>query len=284
MSRTPREDHASAVPRPELRPWVAHYGGSSRSGFAPREHAATPSRNITLIVSFGPPIDITAMPEGLQAPGRFQSFAAGLHAAPARVRDEGTTRVLHAFLTPLGARTLLGVPAEALARRVVALSDLLGARARELEERLADALDWPSRFAVLDDVLARKLEPVAPAPEVAWAWRRLVDAKGTLAVDSLARELGWSRRHLAERFRCEVGLPPKVAARVLRWEHACALLARPGSRPTLAGVAADCGYADQSHMTREWVALSGKTPRAWLADELPFLQDYELDELLSYES
>jgi AraC-like DNA-binding protein len=284
VSRTPREDHASAAPRPELRPYVAHYGGSIRSGFARREHAATPSRHVTLIVSFGAPIEVIAMPEGRQAPGRFQSFAAGLHAAPARVRDDGTTHVLHAFLTPLGARTLFGVPAEALASRVVSLEDLLGPRARELEERLANARDWAGRFAAIDDVLARKLEPVEPAPQVAWAWRRLVAAQGGLAIDSLARELGWSRRHLAERFRREVGLTPKAAARVLRWERACALLARPGRRPTLAGVAADCGYADQSHLTREWVALSGLTPRAWLADELPFLQDYELDELLSYES
>jgi len=284
VSRSARQDHASAAPRAELRPFVRHYGGTSRSDFAPREHAATPSRHVTLIVSFGPPIDIAAMPHGLQRPGRFQSFAAGLHTAPARVRDDGTTRVLHAFLTPLGARTLLGVPAEALAQRVVALSDLLGPRARELEERLADAPDWPGRFAALDDVLARKLEPVEPPREVAWAWRRLLAAKGALAIDGLARELGWSRRHLTERFRREVGLAPKLAARVVRWEHACALLARPGRRPSLAAVAADCGYADQSHLTREWVALGGMSPRAWLAEELPFLQDYELDELLSYES
>src|SRR5262249_3970784 len=135
-----------------------------------------------------------------------------------------------------------------------------------------------------DDVLGRKLEPVEPAPQVAWAWRRLLAAQGTLPIESLARELGWSRRHLAERFRREIGLAPKVAARVLRWEHACAMLARPGRRSRLADVAADCGYADQSHLTREWVALSGLTPRAWLADELPFLQAYELDELASHES
>jgi AraC-like DNA-binding protein len=284
VTRSAREDHASAAPRPELRPYVAHYGGSSRSGFAPREHAATPSRNLTLIVSFGSPIDICAMPHGRQAPGRFQSFVAGLHAAPARVRDPGETHVAHAFLTPLGARTLFGVPAEVLAGRVVALADLLGARARELEERLAEAPDWAGRFAALDGVLARKLEPVEPMREVAWAWRRLVAARGSISIDALARELGWSRRHLTECFRREIGLAPKVSARVLRWERACVRLARPGRRPALSELAADCGYADQSHLTREWVALSGLTPRAWLAEELPFLQDYELDELLSYES
>jgi AraC-like DNA-binding protein len=274
------EEHVEGRPAACLRPSVARYGGSRRAGFAPREHAATPSRHVTLIVSFAEPIDICAMPEGLQRPGRFQSFVAGLHAAPARVRDEGSGHLVHAFLTPLGVGSLFGVPANALASRVVALGDLLGARARELEDRLACARSWPERFAVLDQVLARVLAPAPPAPEILWAWRKLAAAHGRLAVGALAREIGWSRRHFGERFRAEVGLAPKAAARVLRFERAQSLFAarEPGG---IGAVAAACGYADQSHLTREWVALSGSTPRAWLADELPFLQDYELEALVS---
>jgi AraC-like DNA-binding protein len=164
------------------------------------------------------------MPEGLQRPGRFQSFVAGLHAAPARVRDEGSGHLVHAFLTPLGVRSLFGVPANALASRVVALGALLGARARELEDRLACARSWPERFAVLDQVLARMLAPAPPAPEILWAWRKLAAAHGRLAVGALAREIGWSRRHFGERFRAEVGLAPK-APRACAFERAQSLFA-----------------------------------------------------------
>ena len=274
------EEHVEGRPAACLRPFVARYGGSRRAGFAPREHAATPSRHVTLIVSFAEPIDICAMPEGLQRPGRFQSFVAGLHAAPARVRDQGSGHLVHAFLTPLGVQTLFGVPAAALASRVVALCDLLDARARELEDRLACARSWPERFAVLDELLARKLAPAPPPAEIAWAWRRLSAAYGQIPVGDLAREIGWSRRHFGERFRAETGLAPKTAARVLRFERAQSLFAarEPGG---IGAVASASGYADQSHLTREWVALSGATPRAWLAEELPFLQDYELEALVS---
>jgi len=270
------EEHVQGRPAPCLRPFIVRYGGSRRAGFAPREHAATPSRHVTLIVSFEDPIEICAMPEGLQRPGRFQSFVAGMHAAPARVRDRGRVHLVHAFLTPLGVRTLFGVPGEALAARVIPLGDLLGERARELEERLAAGRSWPERFAALDDVLARKLVPSTPRAEIAWAWRRLVAANGQVPIAALAREIGWSRRHFAERFRVESGLGPKAVARVLRFEHASSLFAAstPGG---IVAVAAAAGYADQSHLTREWVAITGSTPRAWLADELPFLQYYELE-------
>ena len=157
---------------------VARYGGFRVSGLEPREHAALPSRYITLIVSLGAPIDIIAMPEDAQRPGRFQAFVAGLHAAPARVRDEGTLDLVHVFLTPIGVRSLFGIPAGVLASQVVDLRDLLGPRASELEDRLTRAGSWADRFDIFDDVLTRKLERVQVAREIAWTWRRHAHRRG----------------------------------------------------------------------------------------------------------
>ena len=46
-----------------------------------------------------------------------------------------------------------------------------------------------------------------------------------------------------------------------------------GRRP-LAEVAAECGYADQAHLAREWSELAGCSPTTWLREEFPFLQDH----------
>ena len=81
--------------------------------------------------------------------------------------------------------------------------------------------------------------------------------------------------HLTDRFTTEYGVGPKALARVLRFERARWMLVQP-THPSLAMVAATCGYADQAHMTREWRALAGSSPKAWLAAEgLPFVQDPE---------
>ena len=56
-----------------------------------------------------------------------------------------------------------------------------------------------------------------------------------------------SRQYLVTKFREEVGLPPKTVARILRFQRALAL-ADGAARPDWAGIAADCGYADQAHL------------------------------------
>jgi AraC-like DNA-binding protein len=143
-----------------------------------------------------------------------------------------------------------------------------------LIERLRSAATWRARFAVLDDVFVRALMAIEPPPAVLWAWRELAASHGRTPIEGLARVIGWSRQHFTGRFRTEIGVTPKTAARIVRFERACQLI--KAVRPPLAEVAVACGYHDQAHMTREWNALAGCSPALWIARELPFLQDYEL--------
>ena len=273
----PVNESAFGRPAPPLRPFVDGYVGYRQEGFAPGVHRGLPSRHLTFIVSLADPVDIAGMPDAAQRPAAYQAFVGGLHAAPATIRHHGTQVGVSIQMTPLGAHALLGMPAGALAWSVVELEDVLGRPAGELVERLADAPAWRARFAVLDDVLSRRLDaPGGPSPETVRAWERLLTSGGSLDVRTLAREVGWSRRHLSERFRLELGLPPKVLGRVLRFERARRLLEGP-HRPSLAQVAAVCGYYDQAHLNREFRELAGCSPLQWLAEELPSVQDDGLE-------
>lgn len=269
----PIVETAVALPAPRLRALVDYYVGYRLEGFSPGLHQGLPSRNLTMIISLASPVDVAVMPDPARPPGAFPALVAGLHAAPATIAHDGRQHGVHVKLNPLGARALLGVPAGELASAVIDLRDLSSARAAELPDRLASTAGWPGRFAVLDDVLSRWLADMSgPPPAVAWAWGRLVASGGSVGVQALAEEVGWSRRHLGERFRTELGLSPKLAARVLRFERACRRLKRP-RRPSLADVALACGYYDQAHLTRDWTVLAGCTPTAWMSEELPFVQD-----------
>lgn len=254
------------APPAALGPHVLGYCGYAERSGLPVRRLEVPTPEVHVIVTLGPSIRV---------PERLTSFVAAPDTTHTVVEHDGEQHGVELRLTPLGTRMVFGVPMHELAHRTVGLEDLLGREAGALEERLAGAPGWAERFALLDDVLARRLARAAPpAPAVEHAWRRLVRTHGGAAIGELAQEVGWSRRHLAARFRDEVGLPPKVYARVLRFTWARTLLGRPGG-PSLCEVALACGYCDQAHLNRDFRAFAGCTPTELVAhrEEVAFVQD-----------
>ncbi|MFG3054556.1 helix-turn-helix domain-containing protein [Kitasatospora sp. NPDC048239] len=184
------------------------------------------------------------------------------------VRGHGQdVECLQVRLSPLLAHTVLGGCTE-WGTTVVSLDELWGRDASRTQERLRTAGSWQDRFLIAEAALARRHEAGRPvAPEVAFAWGRMLAARGAVRVELLATEVGWSRKRLWSRFRSQIGLTPKQAARLVRFDHAAHRLAAGHSA---ALVAAETGYADQSHLHREVLDFAGVTPGAvaaapWLA-------------------
>jgi AraC-like DNA-binding protein len=143
----------------------------------------------------------------------------------------------------------------------VGLEDIVGVDARRLSDRVRSARTWPERGRLLDDfLLARAMSGPRPSPEVSRAWLLLVRSRGTSTIREIAGEVGWSHKHLITRFRQQVGVAPQLAARLLRlsvvWRHL------DGERQSWVRVAAECGYADQAHLIREFRRFTGTTPGA----------------------
>jgi AraC-like DNA-binding protein len=224
----------------------------------PLRRFESPLVGVVLIVNLGPDIEVDGFSTG--------SFVAGVWDRPTVTGHYGEQAGYQLYLDVLGANRLLGVPAGELGNRMASLDDVLGAFAVELTERLADAPTAAERHAIAQRLLASRLcEEHAPPPEVAYALARLQATRGAARVEALAAEVGWSRRHLAARFRDAVGLPPKALGRMIRVEHAAARL-RAGD--SLGDLAFEAGYADQSHFNRDFRDLVGCTP-----SEFPFVQD-----------
>lgn len=187
------------------------------------------------------------------------SVVAGLAPTGAAGRGPKDFECLQVRLSPVVAHEVLGACAE-LTGTVLALEDLWGREAARIQEQLRAAASWPDRFAIAEAALGRRQETGRPVdPEVAFAWRQVLASRGRVRVERLAAEAGWSRKRLWARFRSQIGLTPKRAARLVRFDHAARLLA---AGDNAAGVAADSGYADQSHLHRDVLAFTGMTPGA----------------------
>jgi AraC-like DNA-binding protein len=219
------DEYVQGLAAPALRPFVAWYSGYRQRGVAPALHRGLPSPWLTLIFTLDEPLTVLGHPDPRQPGGDFDTLLGGLHSSPAVIAHEGAQSGIQVALSPLGARALLGLPAGELAQLDIPADTVFGAACAEARERMRGAATWPARFAVLDEVLLRRAraDRLVP-PEVARAWRLLVRAGGTVAATDLADEVGWSGRHLANRFRVEIGLTPKAAARVARFDRARRLL------------------------------------------------------------
>ncbi|NGO77906.1 AraC family transcriptional regulator [Streptomyces sp. YC504] len=214
--------------------------------------------------------------EGLlveDADGRQQRGSTVLGLAPGGLRVRGrSVECLQIRLSPVVAHAVLGGATAAehphTGGEMVPLEDIWGPEARRVEERLRAASSWRERFALADAELLRRYTAGRPATaEVTYVWQQMAARRGRIRIDALAAEIGWSRQRLWSRFRSQIGLTPKRAAQLLRFDHAAHRLAAGHSA---GAVAAESGYADQSHLHRDALAFAGMTPAAvaaapWLA-------------------
>ncbi|MBF9071989.1 AraC family transcriptional regulator [Streptacidiphilus sp. NEAU-YB345] len=201
--------------------------------------------------------------------GREQRDSAVIGMAADGVRGLGRdVACLQLRLSPLLAHAVLDGASAESGGRVVPLDDLWGRDAARLRERLCAAGSWEERFAIAEAALALRCEGGRVVdPEVAYCWRQIVTHQGSVRVDRLAEAVGWSRKWLWSRFRAQLGLTPKRAAQLVRFDQAAHHLAAGNAA---ARVAAEIGYVDQSHLHRDVMAFAGATPRAvaiapWLA-------------------
>jgi AraC-like DNA-binding protein len=241
--------------------------GVSMAGFRERgrdlvDLEVVPYPAVTVVVDFGDGLLVD------DVSGRQQRGSAVLGLAPGGVRGSGRDiECLQVRLSPVVAHGVLGASPESGGTAVV-LEDLWGHDARRLQEQLRAAASWNDRFAIAEAALGRRHEAGrAVDPEVAFAWAQIVTSRGQVRVERLAAEAGWSRKRLWSRFRSQIGLTPKRAAQLVRFDHAAHRLAAGHSA---ARVAAESGYADQSHLHRDTMAFAGVTPAAvavapWLA-------------------
>jgi len=167
---------------------------------------------------------------------------------------------------PGGATPWLDVPASELTDQVVGLEELWGAEAKRTYERLSEA-GARGRIALLDEILIKRLRGTAnPADQrILRASEAVADHDGGLRVELLADATGLGRRQLERRFLACVGVPPKTASRIARFRSVVSgMHADPASE--LARLVMEAGYADQAHMNRDFRALAGVAPGAYVAE------------------
>jgi AraC-like DNA-binding protein len=253
-------ERASRTPCEPLRRHVRKIEGYDERSPGPRSRREFPEPWIVVIIEFGPALRVTLGGNARTSARHPGGFVAGLGDEFAITEHEGRQRGIQVDLTPTGARRLFGIPMSELTGQIVALRDLLPAEYRVLTGRLSASRNWETRLDLVEGFLARRmLGARLDSARVDWAVARIESCGGILDVGSLARELGHSHKHLISLFRDQVGIPPKLLARLVRFERV-RRAARADTRIGWAELALTHGYCDQAHLAREVKQLTGLTP------------------------
>jgi AraC-like DNA-binding protein len=215
-----------------------------------------------------PPATVTVLPDGLidvtfVVGPRPAAYVTGAVSSPQRYVHDRPVALLGLSLEPGTAPAVLGVEVAALPDGWTPLAEIAGPVADELAARVAQEPPGQPRLALLDTFLAARLRRAGRPPDdrVSSALAAVVARAGDVDVARLAHESAASPRHLGRLFDAWVGVGPKRFARIVRVQAALRrLIAEPGA--DLAALAAELGFADHAHLTREVRDLTGEPPSA----------------------
>ena len=198
----------------------------------------------------------------------YRAFVVGTMTRQQVFALEGRVDMVAIRFKPGGARPFLRAPASELVDLAAPLEAFWGPAGANLPDRLYETEGDAARAKLLFDELIARRAHVDPADAIVQGASALIDGSfGTVTVDELRKALYVSERTLERRFRREVGVSPKQAARIARLQAATRKLTEDPSAP-LGRVAHECGYYDQAHFNREFRMLAGVSPGEWRAKSL----------------
>lgn len=263
-------ESVAGMPSDNLKSWACSYSGYSEDVGRSVCRLEVPRDRVIVILGFGDSLQIK--PVGFEAsPVNYQAFVVGLGEAPLLVEHHGFQRCLEIELLPWAANKLFRGASAEFTQGIVALENTWGKQANLLVEQLSQMSSWQKRFALVDRVFSERFAESNQTirSEIQWAWNQLEQHGGCIPIQQLAKMLGWSDRYFAARFREQVGITPKAAARRIRFTRAHRRLTL--SDESLSAIAATCGYSDQSHFTREFHLFSGCSPSIYKKARFPDL-------------
>lgn len=201
-----------------------------------------------------------------------RNFIVGQMTGPILISASGVVRLLGIRFQPGGTRPFVDLPANEITDRVVALECLSSEFERELLQVSGRAVNLDEKIAALDAYLISRLKDVEFDSSLLRLAASIIDRRGLVSVDQLASSAGVSSRQLERRFLQEVGLGPKLLARIVRFQQV--FRAVDQLNPAWAEVAIECGYYDQAHLIRDFNQFAQQTPGVLFASQSALTESF----------
>lgn len=228
---------------------------------AGRREKVLPNGSIELIINLGSHHKVLSKVDHQQFEVYRESWIAGMQEDYITIEALRESDLIGIRFRPGGAHAFLHFPVSEITNRVIECDLVFGALMSEMRERLLDAKGFERRMSIIEDFLLRQIDPTASDPLIDYAVREL--RKDDRQIRKLSRDIGFSHKHLINRFRQVTGMSPKLLQRIFRFQSVISLVKNQPS-VNWTEVAHQCGYYDQAHMIREFHLFSDANPSHYL--------------------
>jgi AraC-like DNA-binding protein len=194
------------------------------------------------------------------------TFASGVFGQAKKFRQFRTTSnfiLFGAYLFPYSLRMLFNIPADALCNEKVDSETLFGFEGKVLEEQIHLAHTDEQRVRFASNFFLKKISMIQ-THDAAFARhiQSAIENNSVHSISSFASDCNLSRRQFERKFKEFSGLSPKDFFNIVRFKKVLNKIEQGNT--SLAQIAIDTGYYDQSHFTNEFKNFSGYTPKAFL--------------------
>jgi AraC-like DNA-binding protein len=194
-----------------------------------------------------------------------RNFVVGQMTGPILISPSGAVELLGIRFQPGGTRAFLKTPADEITDEVVDLGNFSSTFERDLANVCASRRTLAEKIATVDAYLCERLVKTSYDLQLLKLAKRVISSNGVISVDQLASDAGVSNRQLERRFLREVGIGPKLLARIVRFQQVFRAVEQCDS--AWAVVAVECGYYDQAHLIRDFNQFARQTPAVLFASQ-----------------
>ncbi len=247
-------------PAPALRHLIRHYYQVQDSHVGRVSLQPVPARSPQILeFMFGTRYQVHRMGREVTENVRAVALVGARTCRSAELILSGTVDAFTIVFQPGAFSTLFQLPAVELTNADFDGEEVLGRRVSELYARLGEVSAFEDRVRVADCWLTAVRPSTASVSPIVQTAMAVVRNSGSVRISELAHQAGLGIRQFERRFDHEIGISPKLYARIVRFEAA---LQRRAVSPTTrwTDIAHDLGYHDQMHMVHDFTRLSGDSP------------------------
>lgn len=251
-------------PSEELLPFIKHYLFLQHKEKDTRKFRLFSDGNTGMVFSFGHNL-ITDKNE-LLLHGLPTSF---LYGQPTQFRDiyllKETSLIIVVF-QPAGLHQLTGISADELRDKIITADYLFGKEVSTLQEKLTVVFPVINKFNLLNAFFTSWVSKRVLSNQLltAASLQFIIKNKGLVTMTQLVKFTGYTERHIERKFMECVGIPPKKFGNIVKLHHFLSRLKGQTCNEYLTGLAYETGYADQSHLIKEFRKYTGVTPKNYV--------------------